>query len=125
MLGSSVKCPDCGWADGHAPGCSLGPRAKRTPNVFDRPDAGAVIRHVASLASGERERQHGEKLKHFRQAAALWSAYTGTDISASDVAQMLSLLKVARSKSGSFNPDDYIDQAGYAGIACELIQKDA
>ena len=56
---------------------------------------------------------------------ALWSAYLGTPITARDVALMMVLLKVARTKTGAFNLDDYVDAAGYAGIAVEVAGHDA
>ena len=37
----------------------------------------------------------------------------------SDVANLMELLKVARRKLGSFNPDDYVDGAGYSGVSYE------
>jgi hypothetical protein len=33
---------------------------------------------------------------------------------------MMTLLKVARTKIGSHNPDDYVDGAGYMAIAGEI-----
>ena len=49
----------------------------------------------------------------------------GTPITARDVARMMVLLKVARTKTGAFNLDDYVDAAGYAGIAVEVPGHDA
>ena len=57
--------------------------------------------------------------------AALWSAYLGMPITARDAALMMVLLKVARTKTGAFNLDDYVDAAGYAGIAAEVAGHDA
>jgi Domain of unknown function (DUF6378) len=39
-----------------------------------------------------------------------------------DVALMMMLLKVARTAGGTFNLDNYIDAAGYAGIPAELAR---
>jgi hypothetical protein len=33
---------------------------------------------------------------------------------------MMEALKIARRYSGAFNPDDYLDGAGYAGVAYEI-----
>lgn len=51
--------------------------------------------------------------------AALWTAYTGTDVTPKDVAMMMALLKIARAKAGS-KPDTYIDLAGYAACGAEI-----
>ena len=56
--------------------------------------------------------------------ARLWSAYLDTLVAPSDVALMMALAKIARTKTGELNPDDFIDMAGYAGIAGELAYDD-
>ena len=38
---------------------------------------------------------------------------------------MMVLLKIARSKTGTFNLVDFVDAAGYAGIAAEVAGHDA
>ena len=66
-------------------------------------------------------RQHGEpKVAHTR-IAAFWSAYLDHPITAHDVAIMMILVKVARTKNGTINLDNYVDVAGYAGVAAELV----
>ena len=36
---------------------------------------------------------------------------------------MMELLKIARRKLGVFNPDDYVDGAGYAAVAFECAKE--
>jgi hypothetical protein len=84
-----------------------------------------VCRRAADLVGGDRARQHGDALAAHNTVAALWSAYLGTPITARDAALMMVLLKVARTKTGAFNLDDYVDAAGYAGIAVEVARRDA
>lgn len=83
-----------------------------------------VLETAANLVSGDRAAQNGDKLTNHQNIAELWSAYTGQVITAHDVAIMMVLLKVARTKAGRFNPDDYIDMAGYAGCAIECYAED-
>ncbi len=111
---SSPKCPDCGWSEGHASGCSF------APHSVEADDAAGILRKAASLVSGDRAKQHGGKLENHANIAALWGAYLGVRILPEQVALMMVLLKVARTKSGSKNLDDYVDMAGYSGIAGEL-----
>ena len=83
--------------------------------------AADVCRRAADLVGGERRRQHGQpRLAHTR-IAAFWSAYLDHPISAHDVAILMILLKVGRIKNGSINLDNYVDVAGYAGVAAELV----
>jgi hypothetical protein len=75
-----------------------------------------VCRRAANLVGGDRARQHGDALAVHTSVAISWSAYLGTPITARDAALMM-VLKVARTKTGAFNLDDYVDAAGYAAIA--------
>ena len=87
--------------------------------------AADVCQLAAGLVSGDRARQHGDALTSHTKIAGLWSAFLGAPITAHDVALMMALLKIARTKSGSFNLDDYVDAAGYAAIAAEVGGRDA
>ena len=54
----------------------------------------------------------------------LWSAYLDTKIEAHDVAVMMVLLKIARTKLGKISKDTYIDMAAYGAIAGEIKFKE-
>ncbi len=69
---------------------------------------------------GERETTHGRKIENFSGIAALWSAYTGIDLTPHDVGNMMILVKMNRTNQGKFNADDYVDIAGYAGCNAEV-----
>ncbi len=79
--------------------------------------AAEVIGTAKDLVSGDRAAQHGDKLVNHQHVAALWTAYLGVTITADQVALMMVLLKVARTKAGTVNRDDFVDMAGYAGEA--------
>lgn len=79
---------------------------------------------AADLVSGNRNDQHGDKHENHKNIARLWSAYLDFEISALQAAQMMALLKIARTKTGSYNEDDYIDQIGYAACAGEIAAVD-
>jgi hypothetical protein len=68
---------------------------------------------------GERESDYGSPENNFKTIAELWSIYTGHTYTATDVAMMMALLKVARIKAGG-TVDSFIDLAGYAACACEI-----
>lgn len=83
---------------------------------------------AAELVGGDRAKTHGDKVENHRNIAALWNAYLGWrlddghKLTPRDVALMMALLKIARTKTGGHNPDDYIDLAGYAGVAGEIAE---
>ena len=80
------------------------------------------------LVGGERSRQHGDKSANFRNVAALWNAWLeirrdpAAPLDGHDVAQMMALMKKARTQTGAHNPDDYVDDVGYSAIAGQLAE---
>jgi len=76
--------------------------------------------------------EHGDTLPSFQMIAEFWSVYVKhahrirpeSWIEPTDVAQMMSLLKIARSVYGdNINDENYVDGAGYTSLAALL--KDA
>lgn len=91
--------------------------------------ASDIAAKAADLVGGDRARTHGDKMDNHRRIATLWNAWLlirrnpGSELTAFDVAQMMSLLKKARTQSGSYNPDDFVDDAGYASVAGEIADR--
>jgi hypothetical protein len=98
-----------------------------------------ILTTAAQLVGGDRAKTHGDKYVNHGMIARLWNAYlenagvclVGDDMGASqrldptDVANMMILLKIARTQSGgTHNDDNYIDAAGYAGVAGECARVD-
>lgn len=87
-----------------------------------------ILELAAKLVKGDRAVTYGDMAILHENIAILWNAWIlvsrGVDpgLTAEDIAQMESLLKKARTKSGEGTPDNYIDDAGYAGIAGELSE---
>jgi len=79
-----------------------------------------ILEKAARCVNGQREQDYGSPEDNFSLIASLWSAYTGRPLTAIDVAMMMSLLKIARIKTGSSNMDSYVDLAGYAACAGEI-----
>ena len=73
-----------------------------------------------SLVEGDRQKDYGDKLHNHTNIAKLWSAYLDTEVSAHDVAIMMALLKVARTKLGQVSEDTYVDMSAYSAIAGEI-----
>ena len=68
----------------------------------------------------DRAATHGEAENTFGLIAAYWSAHLGCEVSAGDVAIMMTLFKCARMKANPGHADNYVDAVGYAAIAGEL-----
>lgn len=79
-----------------------------------------LLEQAALLVSGEKAKEHGDMHILHSRVAALWSAYKDTEFASHDVAVMMVLLKAARVAENPENDDNFLDMAGYAGIASEL-----
>lgn len=81
----------------------------------------AALREAAGLISGDRDKQYGGPEENFTRIAKIWSVILGQEVLAEDVAMMMIGLKVARyaARSG-FQPDTWVDIAGYAGCGYEV-----
>jgi hypothetical protein len=96
------------------------------PNGAPQPEpspAAKLLSQAAKLIDGDRDVQHGDRLECHSNIAKLWAAYLGVPIEPKDVALMMTLLKIARTKSGAHNDDTFIDACGYAALAGELSTK--
>lgn len=80
-----------------------------------------ALAEAAKIIEGQRDLQYGGPEDNFSRIAKIWSVIFEKEISAEDVAMAMVGVKVARyaSKSG-FQPDTWIDIAGYAGCGYEV-----
>lgn len=87
-----------------------------------------VMADALNVINGERQDAYGNPEDCFKTIAKMWSAYlyakglTDEDqpLSAADVAQMMSLLKIAREAAGNGKRDNYIDLIGYTALAHDI-----
>jgi hypothetical protein len=78
-----------------------------------------VLAEAIGLLEGDRAVQHGDKVALHRTMAGLFSAYLGCPVKPSEAAMLECLMKVARTKHGTLNKDDYRDLSAYGGISWE------
>lgn len=80
-----------------------------------------ALREAARLINGDRDAQYGRPIDNFNRIARIWSVILGINVTEEDVAMCMTGLKIARyaSKSG-YQPDTWIDIAGYAGCGYEV-----
>lgn len=78
----------------------------------------------AMIITTERNKTHGDRITNHGNIAQLWSWYLKKEVTAYDVAMMMALLKVARTKTGNHNKDDLVDSLGYLAIAGEIRYDD-
>ena len=78
-----------------------------------------LLTTAIQLVGGDRHKDYGDKVKNHHNIAKLWSAYKDVEITPHDVAIMMCLLKIARTKLGAVSSDTYIDGSAYMSIAGE------
>lgn len=79
-----------------------------------------VLDKAKTIINGERQGTYGNAEDNFASIAAFWSTYLNREISSTDVANMMILMKVARNSSGVYKDDNYIDICGYAALGGEI-----
>ena len=82
------------------------------------------LNQASVLVQGQREKDYGDKKENHNNIAKLWSAYLDIPVTAHDVAILMSLLKVARTKLGAVSKDTYVDMSAYSAIAGEIKFKE-
>ena len=89
-----------------------------------------ILTKATELVSKSRQDSHGDTFKNHEQIADFWNTYLDdklkpmSSITPDEVAMMMGLVKVSRSKVGKPNVDDYVDGAAYMAIAGELKLQD-
>jgi hypothetical protein len=117
-------------------GAAMAPQPSRPRPSSPRWLASEVCAEAAHLVAGDRGRVHGDKITNFRNIARIWNAILAAKcakaglppliaLDAHDVANMMEAMKIARRYTGTANVDDYVDGAGYAGVAAEVFVETA
>lgn len=97
---------------------------KKTETSFSRAD---ILNKAKECVCGQREQDYGAPESNFQLIADLWNDYLFPSlhenkavISATDVAMMMALLKIARIRNGGGTGDSFVDLAGYAACGGEI-----
>lgn len=81
-----------------------------------------LLAKAKAVVCTDRNQQYGGPEKSFAKIARLWSAYLDFDVSATDVAMLMGLLKIARISVNQTHEDSFIDLAGYAACGWETAK---
>ena len=80
-----------------------------------------ILEEAGRIVNGERREAYGDVRTSFMRIADLWSAYLGHQVTVSDVAHMMILMKVSRNAK-NFKRDNLTDICGYARCAEMLLE---
>ena len=83
---------------------------------------GSILDTAKEYVTKDRAADHGDMEDNFQRIAAYWNTHLGLVgvVRDTDVAVMMTLLKVARIHSNTTNADNWIDAAGYMACGGEL-----
>ena len=84
---------------------------------------GQVLDTAKEYVTKDRAADHGNMEDNFSTIGKYWSVHLGVNVSATDVAVMMTLLKAARIKSNPSHPDNWVDACGYMACGGEIVGK--
>lgn len=76
----------------------------------------ALASEAVATMMGDRMRSHGDPTATLARIAAMWGGYLDRDLGVSDVAAMMTMLKLARARH-AYDRDHYLDAVAYTLIA--------
>lgn len=79
-----------------------------------------ILEAARVCVCGNREQDYGSPERNFETIAIFWSAYLGYPVSATDIAAMMALVKIAHIAAGHPKEDNWVDLAGYAACGGEI-----
>ena len=79
-----------------------------------------ILKEAMEAIDGSRDVQYGSPEDNFARIAEFWTHYLGVAVDTHDVANMMILLKIARSMHDPRVRDNWVDIAGYAACAGEI-----
>jgi len=86
-----------------------------------------ILQTAIDLTGGDRNQAYGSPVENHQHIANIFTALTGRDLSAAEVATLHIATKLARMRTSPTKGDNYVDLAAYAGIRfeCEAASMEA
>ena len=76
----------------------------------------ALASEAVATMMGDRMKSHGDPTATLARIVAMWGGYLDRDLGVSDVAAMMTMLKLARARH-AYDRDHYLDAVAYTLIA--------
>lgn len=86
---------------------------------------GDILDAAKDYVTKDRADTHGDAESNFGQIAAYWSSHLDTPVTATDVAVMMTLMKLARIKANPQHIDSWVDGCGYLACGGEIASGEA
>jgi hypothetical protein len=85
----------------------------------------SIADKAKEIIYGDRENVYGEPAKNLNVIAGMWSAYLGVEVSATNVCDMMVMLKLARLKNMPGHEDSLTDAIGYTLLHDRILNNDS
>ena len=107
-------------------------QTKYDPKEYEIRLRGAILSKALEIINGERQDRYGSPEDSFGIIAEYWNTYLesmgiGVDVfelSGSDIPIMMALFKIARMSGQKYTQDNFVDAAGYLGIADDMAAQE-
>jgi len=83
----------------------------------------SILNAASDAVTRDRANTYGPIEDSFALIAAYWSIHLDHTVTATDVAAMMTLLKLARARGNPAHTDNWVDMAGYAACGGELATR--
>lgn len=97
---------------------AIPPFSTMAPRTLE--DAEALLNEALDKVTGERQDDYGDPRVNFARIATFWEAYLGTEVTASDVAALMALMKLSRLAKSDDHSDSWVDLIGYSALGGAL-----
>lgn len=104
----TLVIPKPGWTDN--PGLAL----LKAPSEYRPPSDETILEEASRIVSGDRGDDYGHPGDDFERTAGAWAALFGWDVTASQVALAMIVVKLSRLQETPDKRDSVVDIAGYA-----------
>ena len=84
-----------------------------------------ILDTAKTYVTKDRAQTHGDAERNFSLIATYWAAHLDCAVTATDVAVMMTLFKLARAKGNPGNSENWVDGAGYLACGGEIATEAA
>lgn len=86
------------------------------------PTRAKLLQTAKDLTCGERNVSYGSPVDQAARAAAIFNAWSGRNLTATEISQVMVAVKLSRMPSSPTKADHYADAMAYIGIVAECVE---
>lgn len=83
-----------------------------------------LLRQAENLTVGPRNAEYGPPVEQAERAAAIFNAWAGRNLTATEISQVMVAVKLSRMTESPRKADHYADTMAYVGIVAECVEEE-